>query len=341
MSPTALWKSIETYADRNGPVLSALGTAASFTALFGGVALAAYTADFADGLTSLLCGALAIWFVKPYARLVRAMQRLIDRLHPPEPGDVAKPGAVPGWSVLVYVLIGLALVYWVGAQGDAYFYPMVLLFVGWAAGQNALRYVFARQNDPATPSAFATIDEALDRWAEPHRPLLRTLGIVLGFAALLGGVAIHALNSGYAGTIALHHAGSSTTMAQIAIAAGCGVLAIVFARLYVAITLAAQRAFIDPWRYVRPEPPSRKIERWPLWIFVPIAIVVFFMMSVVGNQQAPGSDMLIIEGKRSKIQIGSISLLAFLFGWGWGGYRVLRWFWAKARERAERTHARA
>jgi hypothetical protein len=46
-----------------------------------------------------------------------------------------------------------------------------------------------------------------------------------------------------------------------------------------------------------------------------------------------------IEGDRVKIQIGSISLLALLFGWGWGGYRVLRWFWAKARERAERTHA--
>ena len=143
------------------------------------------------------------------------------------------------------------------------------------------------------------------------------------------------------GTIALRHAGPSTTTTQIAVAAGCGVAAIVFARLYVAITLAAQRAFIDPWRYVRPEPPSRKIERWPLWIFVPIAIVVFFMMSVIGNEQATGTGTLMIEGKRSKIEIGSISLLAFIFGWGWGGYRVLRWFWAKARERAERTHARA
>ena len=119
-------------------------------------------------------------------------------------------------------------------------------------------------------------------------------------------------------------------------------LAIVFARLYVAITLAAQRTFIDPWRYVRPEPPSRQIERWPLWIFAVIAIVVFFMMSFIANEQATGSGTLMIERKdRFKIHIGSISLLALLFGWGWGGYRVLRWFWAKARERAERAHARA
>ena len=156
-----------------------------------------------------------------------------------------------------------------------------------------------------------------------------------------GGVAIHAFNSGYAGAIALSHAGSNTITMQLAIAAGCGVLAIMFARLYVAITLAAQRTLIDPWRYVRPEPPSRDIERWPLWIFPLIAIVLFFMMSVIGHEQATGSGTMMIEGERIKIQIGSISLLALLFGWGWGGYRVLRWFWAKARERAERTHAGA
>ena len=248
---------------------------------------------------------------------------------------------LPGWAFAIHALIGLMLFFAVIALEEAYTHTATILFGAWAVGFNVLKYVFARQNDPSTPSAFATIDEALDRWAEPHQPMLRALGTALGFAALAGGVAIHAFNSGYAGTIALRHAGSDTITTQIAIAAGCGVLAIVFARLYVAITLAAQRAFIDPWRYVRPEPPSRKIERWPLWIFVPIAIVVFFMMSFIGNEQATGSGTLMIEGERSKIQIGSIGLLAFLFGWGWGGYRVLRWFWAKARERAERTHARA
>ena len=92
---------------------------------------------------------------------------------------------------------------------------------------------------------------------------------------------------------------------------------------------------------MRPEPPSRNIERWPLWIFALIAIAVFFRMSFIGNEQATGRGTLSIEGERFRIEVGSIGLLALLFGWGWGGYKVLRWFWAKARERAERTHARA
>ncbi|HXO86924.1 MAG TPA: hypothetical protein VN803_15485, partial [Gemmatimonadales bacterium] len=281
--------------------------------------LAAY--DFADGVLSLLFGALAVWFVKLYARSIRATRRLIDRLHPPEPGEVLAPGMLPGWAFAVHTLIGLMLFFAMIALEETYTHTAALLFGAWAVGFNALKYRFAQQNDPTTPSAFATIDEALDRWAEPHLPLPRALGTALGFAALAGGVAIHAFNSGYAGTIALRHAGSGSTTTQIAIAAGCGALSIVFAWLYVAVTLAAQRALFDPWRYVRPEPPSRKIERWPLWIFVPIAIVGFFMMSVIGNQQATGTGTLTIEGERSKIQIGSISLLALLFGWSWGGYR--------------------
>jgi hypothetical protein len=316
MNPPAFWKSVETWADRNGPLLSALGTAASYAVLFGGVALAAY--DFADGVLSLIFGALAVWFVKLYARAIRATQRLIDRLHPPEPGEVPAPGVLPGWTFAIHALIGLMLFFATIALEEAFTHTAALLFGAWAVGFNVLKYVFARQNDPGTPSAFATIDEALDRWAEPHQPLLRVLGTALGFIALSGGVAIHAFNSGYAGTIALRHAGSDAVTMQIAIAAGCGALAIVFARLYVTVTLAAQRALFDPWRYVRPEPPSRKIERWPLWIFVPIAIVVFFMMSVIGNEQATGSGTMMIEGDRVKIQIGSISLLALLFGWGWG-----------------------
>ena len=339
MNPTAFWKSVESWADRNRPLLSALGIAASFAVLFGGVALAAY--DFADAAPSLVFGALAVWFMKLYARSIRATQRLIDRLHPQEPGEILAPGVLPGWAFVIHALIGVALFFAMIALGEAYTDTAAVLFGAWAVGFNVLKYVFARQNDPSTPSAFATIDEALDRWAEPHQPLLRALGTALGFVALAGGVALHAFNSGYAGTIALRHAGSNTTTTQIAIAAGCGVAAIVLAWLYVAVTLAAQRAFIDPWRYVRPEPPSRKIERWPLWIFVPIAIVLFFMMSLIGNEQATGSGTMRIEGDRLKIEIGSISLLALLFGWGWGGYRVLRWFWAKARERAERARARA
>lgn len=339
MSPTALWKSAEAWAGRNRPLLSALGTVFSFVILFGGVALAAY--DFADAAPSLLCGALAVWFVKLYARGIRAMQRLIDGLRPPEPSETARPGKVPGWAFAVYMLIGFALIFAIVALEEAYTHAAAIFLAAWVAGLNALKYVFARRANPEIPSAFITIDEALDRWAEPHQPLLRTLGTVLGFTALAGGVALHAFSSGFAGTLALRYAGTGTVSTRIVIALGCGVSAIVFAWLYVAVTLAAQRALFDPWRYVRPEPPSRDIERWPLWIFVPIAIALFFMMLVIGNEQATGSGTLMIEGNRSKIQIESISLLALVFGWGWGGYRVLRHFWAKAREKAERTHARA
>ena len=339
MNPPAFWKSVETCADRNRPLLSALGTAASYAVLFGGVALAAY--DFADAVLSLIFGALAVWLVKPYARAIRVTQRLIDRLHPPEPDKVLAPGVLPGWAFAVHALTGVMLFFATIALEEAFTHTAALLFGAWAVGFNVLKYVYARQNDPGTPSAFATIDEALDRWAEPHQPLLRALGVVLGFIALSGGVAIHAFNSGYAGTIALRHVGSDAITMQIAVAAGCGALAIVFAWLYVTVTLAAQRALFDPWRYVRPEPPSRKIERWPLWIFIPIAIVLFFMMSVIGHEHAAGGTLMTIEGKKLKVEIGTMSLLALFIGWIGGGRVVLRHFWAKARERAERTHARA
>ena len=168
----------------------------------------------------------------------------------------------------------------------------------------------------------------------------RQLKTALGFAALAGGVALHAFYSGFAGTVALRQAGSGTMPTQIAVAIGCGVLAAVFAHLYVAIALAAQRALIDPWKYVRPEPPSRDIERWPLIIFAIIGIVLFFVMSFVGQEQAAGSSTMMIEGERFNVEIGTIGLLALLAGWGGGGYVVLRHVWAKARERAERAHAR-
>ena len=113
-----------------------------------------------------------------------------------------------------------------------------------------------------------------------------------------------------------------------------------FAWLYVAITLAAQRALFDPWRYVRPEPPSRKIERWPLWIFVPIAIVLFFMMSVIGHEQATGSGTMMIEGERVKIEIGSISLLALSLRLGLGRIQGAALVLGEG-ARARRANARA
>ena len=99
MNPPAFWKSVEAWAGQNRPLLSALGTAASHAVLFGGVALAAY--DFADAVPSLIFGALAVWFVKLYARAIHATQGLIDRLHAPEPDEVRAPGVLPGELVTI------------------------------------------------------------------------------------------------------------------------------------------------------------------------------------------------------------------------------------------------
>src|SRR5882724_8032209 len=87
---TAMWKPIEEWAGRHRLLLGAFGHVLAFAVLFGGVALAAYTSDFADTIASALLGAAAIGFVKLYSRSIPAAQRLIDRLHP-EPNARAKP----------------------------------------------------------------------------------------------------------------------------------------------------------------------------------------------------------------------------------------------------------
>jgi len=46
LSPTAFWKSLQGWAERNWPLLSALGYALAFAVMLGGIALAAYTAGF-------------------------------------------------------------------------------------------------------------------------------------------------------------------------------------------------------------------------------------------------------------------------------------------------------
>jgi hypothetical protein len=328
-NPSAFWKSLQAAAERNWPQLSAVGCGLAFAIMSGGVALAAYTADVADPVMSLALGGIAIWFVKLYARGIRALQRLIDRLLAPELGRVPSRDRVPGWASLLYTLLFVALMLWVGAQTNIY------AIAGWAAGQGVLAYFFRRQNDRAAPSAFAVIDDALDRWAEPRRPLLRKMNNALGFVALSGGVALQSYASGFARFMAASYRHSDAPAMQIAIALGCGAAAIVFARLYVSMTLGLQRALFDPWRYVRPEPPSRQIERWPRYAFALIGIVLFLTMSLIGNSTFTD------KSAELKIDIGWICLLALFVGWSRGGFAVLGYFWATSRERAERAHARA
>jgi len=333
VSPTAYWKSLQSWAGRHWPLLSALGHVLALAILFGGAALAAYTADFGGPVISLICGAVAVWLVKLFARVIPAIQRVIGRLQP-EPGKVATPAVMPGWAFVIYMLLSAALVLTIIRGEETYSPASIGLIAAWAAGFGALDYFFARRNDPGAPSASAIIDDALDRLAEPHRPLLRKLQILAGFVALAGGVGLHAFHSGFADAIA-------PTVMPIATAIACGALAIVFAWLHVAATLAAQRALIDPWRYVRPEPPSRDLERWPLYLFALTGIALFIAMSFIGQERAAGDIAMSMEGSRFRIEIGAVGLLSLLIGWGGGGYRVLRWFWAKARERAERARARA
>jgi|SRR5436190_5644368 len=324
MSPTVLWKSLEAWAGRNWPLLSALGYALAFAVMVGGVALAAYTSDFAGPLMSLVCGGIAIWLMKFYARGIRALQRLIERLHPPESGETRAPAAVPGWAVAIYMLIGLALAYWVGAQEHSYTYAAMELFIGWAAGQDVLKYLFARQSDPSVPSAFATIDDALDRLAEPRRPLLRAIGIGLGFAALSGGVALYARQAGVTrvAAAACEPACLVTPGFEFMVAAACGATAILFVTLYTRLTLAAQRVFIDPFKFVRPEPKPEQAAKWVIVLHVVLGFVLLFVMTGVGQMQIPHVLKISAEAPEGG---------GLLLGWWIGGGAVLRFFWAKWR----------
>ena len=72
--------------------------------------------------------------MKLYARWVRATQRLIDRLHPPQPGEATTPGAVSGWAFAIYMLISLALAHSVIGQDEGYTAATVGLLAAWAAG---------------------------------------------------------------------------------------------------------------------------------------------------------------------------------------------------------------
>ena len=156
LNAIALRKSIEAWAKRHWALLGAFGHALAFAVLFGGVALAAYTSGFAGTAMSALCGAMAVLFVRHYVRLVPRAQRLIDRLQPPE--SPATP-EFPNWALAIYALIGLALILLIIAHEDSYTYAAMELFVGWAAGHDVLKYLWARQTRPETPKALDIIDD--------------------------------------------------------------------------------------------------------------------------------------------------------------------------------------
>jgi hypothetical protein len=329
---TDLLKPIEAWANRHWPVLRVYGYMLALAITFGGAALAAYDTLF-TAMPAAVCGLLAIYLIRLYTRSIPATQRLIDRLHP-EPDDPAKPDEIPGWAVGVHVLIGLALSTTVMALEDTHTNAAMELFIAWAVGRNLLD-LFWRKRDGTT--LFGTAYDAFDKWldakAARHRPLLTVLGTALCFVLLFGGVAVHAYESGFAEAAAGKCGAQCLALPgyKYLAAAMCGAAAIVFVKLYARLTSEAQRVTADPFKFVRPEPPSTKVPFWVVALHVLIGLVLFGTMAVLGQEQTP---------VRVVINLRDYGTLALILGWWIGGRGVLGFFWAKLPRGGGYTRAR-
>jgi hypothetical protein len=324
-----LWKPTTAWAERHQPLLGALGHVLAFAVLFGGTALAAYQANFAGPFMSAVCGALAIYFAKFYVRRIPAAQRVIDRLHPAP--DAVKSDTLPAWAVVVYALIGLALVLAVIASEETYAYAAVALFAAWTAGCYLLHYLWTRQTKPETPRALDIIDPWLDALAAPHQPRLRALGSVLCFVLLICGVALHAHETGFARAAAAYCGTACRAMPDAGTAALCGLAAILFVWLYAMLAGGVQRSVIDPWKHVRPEPAPAQPPRWAVVLHVLIGLVVFFLIAGAGDTaaQAEGMFYTTIEGGGRRVTLDGRAQLELVLGWWIGGRGVLGFFWPK------------
>jgi hypothetical protein len=325
---SALWKPISAWAARRWPLLGAFGHVLAFATLFGGTALAAYHADFAGTFMSAVCGALAVFFAKFYVRRIPAMQRLVGRLR--SAPDAPKSDALPAWAVGIYALIGIALF----AVTENNPYVAVELFVAWAAGCVALNYLWARQSKPESPSALDIIDAWLDAQAAPHQPLLRVIGTVLCFVLLIGGVALHADETGFARVAAVQCGTVCGAMPDAGMAVLCGLATVLFIYLYAMLAGGVQRAVIDPWKHVRPEPAPAWPPRWAIVLHVLIGLVVFFLIASAGDTTAQaGGSFHMTVGDASpagpRVTLGGRALLELLLGWWIGGRGVLGFFWPK------------
>jgi hypothetical protein len=310
--------------ERHWAELRVVGYLLAFAILFGGVALAAYNSGFASGFgTAALCGAAAIYFIRIFVRSILAVQRLIGTLHP-ESEELANPDEIPGWAKAVYALIGIALVLAIMALEQTYTHAAMELFVGWGIGLNLLSGFWPKRD---RTTLFGTAFDVFDRWlddkAARHRVVLGILGTTLGFAALFGGVALYAWQSGVTRIAAAvcSPACLATPGFQTMVAAGCGAAAILFVTLYTRLALAAQRVFIDPFKFVRPEPKPQAAAKWVTVIHVILGFILLFVMTGVGQMQIP----------HLKISSEQPEAIGLILGWWLGGRTVLRFFWAKWR----------
>jgi hypothetical protein len=310
----------DAWVNRHWPVLSPLGYALALAVTFGGATLSAYHSGF-TATSAAVCGVLFILFVRLYARSVAAAQRLIDRLHP-EPDAPERPDEIPGWAAGVYLLAGFVVVVAFSALQESDTYAPVELFAAWAVGRNLLD-LFWRKRDGTTAfgTAFDAFDRRLDAWAARHQPLLNILRTVLWFVLLCGGVALHAYESGFADVAAAACGTQCRGIPGIAylaaVAFGAG--AIVFIALYAWLASSVQRVTADPFKFVRPEPPSTKVPFWVRALHVLIGIAAFLAMAALGQRASVSRA----------IDFGDYGALALIAGWWIGGRGVLAYFWAK------------
>ena len=190
----------------------------------------------------------------------------------------------------------------------------------------------------ALKERFNAFDDRLDAWAARHWAVLRVLGYTLSFALLSGGVALHALQTGFAHVATLQCGPACTAVPGIEYVAAmaCGAGAILFVQLYAVLTAAVQRVVFDQFRYVRPEPPPADVSRWAVMLHVLIGLAVFFAIAGIGTIRTPASldavfEMSIESPKRHHISLGSHALLELVLGWWIGGRGVLGFFWSKYR----------
>ena len=333
---TQLPQPFEAWTARHRPLLAAFGTVLSFAVLFGGTALAAHHSGVSDG-AAVLFGLAVLLFTRLYVRIVQRFTPSIEAPHPPEPDDGAKPGGIPRWAIAIYALFGVALGYAIVDLESLV--EAIGFLVGWLAGCCTLNYLWRRRVDPASPSALDVIDRWLDTQAEPHWPQLRRLGYALSFALLFGGVAWHALQSGFARTAVAQCGSACAAPGSVHLAAAlCGVAAILFVMIYAAVAEALQRALVDSWKHVRPGPPPPRVARWAAVLYALIGIAVFLAIAGFAEPSAahePAGDTYMKFSSRAgfRASLDGQAMLALLLGWWIGGLALLRlfWLWRRAR----------
>jgi hypothetical protein len=179
---------------------------------------------------------------------------------------------------------------------------------------------------------FVAFDERLDAWADRHWPALSTIGYALSFVLLFGGVALHAYGSGLAHAAAVRCGSvcSATRGYGFMAAAICGGAAILFVKLYAGLTSAVRRRFFDPFKFVRPEPPTKQVARWAAVLHCLIGIALFIAMAGLAKVPISGrlfETTLEIPKWRFEATLGDHGFLEMALGWWVGGLSVLRFFW--------------